>query len=36
VFADAWLIKVEIGNAGELKNLMDLAAYEKHCADNQH
>ena len=29
----AWLIKVRLGNAAELKSLMDAAAYEKFIAD---
>jgi glycine cleavage system H protein len=29
----AWLIKVRLANAGELKNLMDAAAYEAFIAE---
>ncbi len=30
---EGWIIKVEIGNAGELANLMDVKAYEKHAEE---
>src|SRR5579864_7671032 len=29
----AWLVKVRLGNAAELKSLMDATAYEKFVAD---
>jgi glycine cleavage system H protein len=28
-----WIMKVEIADAGELDNLMDIAAYEKHAEE---
>jgi glycine cleavage system H protein len=30
-FADGWMMKVKMSNAGELDSLMDAAAYEKSC-----
>jgi glycine cleavage system H protein len=31
----AWLVKVEIAEAGELNKLLDAAAYIEHCAARQ-
>lgn len=33
-FGEAWMIKIEGGTASS--ELMDSAAYEKHCADREH
>ncbi|MBR3066346.1 MAG: glycine cleavage system protein GcvH [Prevotella sp.] len=30
-----WIIKVELSDASELDNLMDAAAYEEHCNNEQ-
>eukprot|EP00898_Chlorokybus_atmophyticus_P007754 jgi/Chlat1/7980/Chrsp7S07747 len=35
-FEDGWLVKVKLSNKGELNDLLDAAAYEKHCADSAH
>lgn len=32
-YGEAWMIKIEGGTAGDV---MDSAAYEKHCADRAH
>jgi glycine cleavage system H protein len=32
-FGEGWMIKIENGSAGDL---MDSAAYEKHCASREH
>jgi len=32
-FGEAWMIKVEGGNAGDV---MDSAAYEKYCEERAH
>ncbi|MFN8411521.1 MAG: glycine cleavage system protein GcvH [Anaerolineales bacterium] len=32
-FGEGWMIKIEGGSAGDV---MDAAAYEKHCADRNH
>jgi hypothetical protein len=34
--SDAWLVKLKISKPEETNKLMDLAAYEKHCADSAH
>lgn len=31
-----WIIKVKMGDPEELKNLMDAAAYEKFCENEEH
>lgn len=31
-----WIIKVKMDDPEELKNLMDAAAYEEHCANEEH
>jgi glycine cleavage system H protein len=33
---DAWFIKIEIKNKGELDDLMDPAAYKAHCDSEAH
>ena len=35
-YGEAWMIRFEIGDATELNNLMDAAAYEKHCEERSH
>ncbi len=30
-YGKGWVIKVDVGNAGELDSLMDAAAYEAYC-----
>lgn len=32
-YGQAWMARVEIANPGELAGLMDAAAYEKHCQE---
>ena len=31
-----WIIKVKMDDPEELKNLMDAAAYEKFCENEEH
>lgn len=31
-YGEAWMVKIEITDAGELNELLDAAAYEKHLA----
>ena len=35
-FGEAWMVKIELSNPGELDNMMDAAAYEKHLAKKDH
>lgn len=35
-FGQAWMIKIKLANADEVKGLMDAAAYEKYCAERAH
>lgn len=35
-YGDAWMIKFEISEPGELDDLLDAAAYEKHCQEREH
>lgn len=35
-YGEGWLIEVKLSNEAALSNLMDLAAYEKQCAEEQH
>ena len=30
-YGEAWLIRIRLGDQGELANLMDAAAYDAHC-----
>jgi glycine cleavage system H protein len=32
-YGEAWMVKVELSNPGELAQLMDAAAYEKHLQE---
>ncbi|MCA9924112.1 MAG: glycine cleavage system protein GcvH [Anaerolineales bacterium] len=32
-YGAAWMIKVEMSDAGQLDNLMDAAAYQKYCEE---
>ncbi len=32
-YGEAWMVKVELGDPGELNQLMDAAAYEKHLQE---
>lgn len=34
-FGDAWMVKVEISDSGELENLLDAEAYEKLLASKE-
>ncbi|GMI70663.1 hypothetical protein like AT2G35120 [Hibiscus trionum] len=33
-YEDGWIIKVEMNDAGELKNLMDSEKYSKFCEED--
>jgi glycine cleavage system H protein len=35
-YGDAWMIKFELSEPGELDELLDAAAYEKHCQEREH
>ena len=35
-FGDGWIMKVQLSNKGELDDLLDAKAYEKHCEENAH
>lgn len=35
-FGAAWMVKIELSDAGELDNLMDADAYDKHLASKDH
>ncbi len=35
-FGAAWMVKIELSDAGELDSLMDAAGYEKHLAEKDH
>ena len=35
-FDEAWMVKFEIIDPVELENLIDAAAYEKHCQEREH
>lgn len=35
-FGQGWLIKIKPSNLAELDSLMDRAAYEKQCAEDEH
>jgi glycine cleavage system H protein len=34
-YGEAWLVKFEINNVGELETLMDAAAYQKHVEERE-
>ncbi|MEJ2012587.1 MAG: glycine cleavage system protein GcvH [Anaerolineales bacterium] len=34
-YGEAWLVKFEIGDQGELETLMDAGAYEKHIEERE-
>jgi glycine cleavage system H protein len=31
-----WFLKVKVANKGDLDNLLDAGAYEKHCDEGGH
>ncbi len=35
-YGEGWLIEVKLSDAAALAQLMDLAAYQKQCAEEQH
>lgn len=35
-FGDGWIMKVQLSDKGELDDLLDAKAYEKHCEENAH
>ncbi|HET6882138.1 MAG TPA: glycine cleavage system protein GcvH [Pirellulales bacterium] len=35
-YGEGWMVEVKISNEGALGKLMDLAAYQKQCAEEQH
>ncbi|KAL3159795.1 hypothetical protein ABBQ38_010200 [Trebouxia sp. C0009 RCD-2024] len=35
-YSGGWMMKVKLSDKGELKNLMDPAQYEDHCAKSEH
>ena len=32
-YGEAWMVKVEIGDASQIDGLLDAAAYQKHCEE---
>lgn len=32
-YGDGWMVEIKLGNAGEVDQLMDAAAYIKHCEE---
>jgi len=34
-FGEAWMVKLELSNPGELAGLLDAAGYEKHLAEKE-
>ena len=32
-YGEAWMVKIEIADAGQLEALLDAAAYQKHCEE---
>lgn len=34
--SNAWFIKIEISDEGELESLLDEAAYKEHCESEAH
>lgn len=34
-FGAGWMIEIKLSDPGELDNLLDAAAYAKHCADRE-
>ena len=35
-FGEGWIMKVQLSDKGELDDLLDAKAYEKHCEENAH
>jgi glycine cleavage system H protein len=35
-YGEAWLVRIELGDASELEALKDAAAYEKYCEERSH
>ena len=35
-YEKGWILKVRLGNEGELKQLSDFASYQRQCAEEQH
>ena len=35
-YGAGWVAKIKIGDEGSLSNLMDYAAYQKQCAEEEH
>lgn len=35
-YGEGWMIKVRLADEAALKNLLDYAAYQKQCAEEQH
>jgi len=35
-YGEAWMVKFEITDPSELEGLMDAAAYQKHCEEQEH
>jgi glycine cleavage system H protein len=34
-FGEGWFVKIRLSDESELKNLLDYAAYQKQCAEEQ-
>ena len=35
-YGKGWIVKIKLSDEGALKDLMDYAAYQKQCAEEQH
>lgn len=35
-YGEAWMLRLEVSDPGELADLMDAAAYEKYCEERSH
>jgi glycine cleavage system H protein len=35
-YGEAWMVKFEISDSGELEDLLNADAYEKHCQEREH
>lgn len=35
-YGEAWMVKLELSDPGQLDDLMDASAYEKYCEEREH
>ena len=35
-YGEGWMVKIKLASESSLKNLLDYAAYQKQCAEEQH